>query len=258
LDIDAPIGFSQYYRQILTTQYIYFLRSYYDFVIFVKLLVIAAHPDDEVLGCGGTMAKLAQENDIYTLFLGEGVTSRGIPDEPKKQAVNQLKKEAEDANKKLNVKKVFFENFPDNRFDTVPLLNIVKVIERYVQKIGPEAVYTHHAGDLNIDHQITHRAVITAARPIGDYSVKKIMLFEVLSSSEWGGPNSYGSFVPNVYVDISETIGVKLEAMRCYKSEIRKYPHPRSLEGIKILAQKRGLEVGLKFAEAFSLVRSVE
>jgi LmbE family N-acetylglucosaminyl deacetylase len=224
----------------------------------MKVLVVAAHSDDEVLGCGGTIAKLAQGNDVYTLLLGEGVTSRDIPEEQKKQAVNQLRKEAEDANKKLNVKKVFFENFPDNRFDTVPLLDIVKVIERYIQKIGPEAVYTHHAGDLNIDHQIVHRAVITAARPVGDYSVKKIMLFEILSSTEWGRINPYNSFVSNTYVDISKTISVKLEAMRCYKSEIRKYPHPRSLEGIKLLAQKRGLEVGLKFAEAFCLVRSIE
>jgi LmbE family N-acetylglucosaminyl deacetylase len=227
-------------------------------VRFMKVLVVVAHPDDEVLGCGGTIANFAQENDIYTLFLGEGVTSRDIPEEQKKQVVSQLKREAEDANKRLNVKKVFFENFPDNRFDTTPLLDIVKVIEGYVQKIGPEVVYTHHAGDLNIDHQIVYRAVITAARPVGDYAVKKIMSFEVLSSSEWGRLNSYSSFVPNVYVDIYETISVKLEAMRCYKSEIRKYPHPRSLEGIKILAQKRGLEVGLRFAEAFSLVRSVE
>lgn len=224
----------------------------------MKVLVVAAHSDDEVLGCGGTIAKLAQGNDVYTLLLSEGVTSRDIPEEQKKQATNQLKTEAEDANKRLNVKKVFFENFPDNRFDTVPLLDIVKVIERYIQKIGPEAVYTHHAGDLNIDHQIVHRAVITAARPVGDYSVKKIMLFEILSSTEWGRINPYNSFVPNTYVDISKTISVKLEAMRCYKSEIRKYPHPRSLEGIKLLAQKRGLEVGLKFVEAFCLVRSIE
>jgi LmbE family N-acetylglucosaminyl deacetylase len=226
--------------------------------MFVKILVVAAHPDDEVLGCGGTIAKLAQRNDVYTLFVGGGVTSRDMPEKQKRHAVTQLKKEAEDANKKVNVKKVFFENFLDNEFDAVPLLDIVKVIERHIRKIAPEVVYTHHSGDLNIDHQIVNRAVITAARPVGNCTVKRILLFEVLSSTEWGRLNAHSSFTPDVYVDISETMNAKLEAMQCYKSEIRQYPHPRSLEGIKILAQKRGLEVSLKFAEAFCLVRSIE
>lgn len=227
-------------------------------MIFVRILVVAAHPDDEVLGCGGTMAKLARENDVYILFLGEGVTSRDMPDERKKQAVDQLRKEAKNADKRLNVKEVFFENLPDNRFDTVPLLDITKVIERYLQRIRPEAIYTHYFGDLNVDHQIANKAVFTAARPMGNYSTRKILSFEILSSTEWTETKPCSSFVPNTYVDVSGTINVKLEAMRCYKSELRKYPHPRSLEGIKILAQKRGLEVGLKFAEAFCLVRSIE
>ncbi len=226
--------------------------------MFVKILVVAAHPDDEVLGCGGTIAKLAQRNDVYTLLMSGGVTSRDIPEKQKRHAVTLLKKEAEDANKRINVKRVFFENFPDNEFDSVPLLDIVKVIERHMRKIAPEVVYTHHPEDLNIDHQKVHRAVVTAARPVGDHSVKKILLFEVLSSTEWGKLNAHSNFTPNVYVDISETMNAKLEAMRCYKSETRKYPHPRSLEGIRILAQKRGLEVGLRFAEAFCLVRSIE
>lgn len=227
-------------------------------MIFVKLLVVAAHPDDEVLGCGGAIAKLSQENDVYTLILGEGATSRDMPEEEKKQAVSQLRREAISANKKLNVKKVFFEEFPDNKFDTVPLLDIIKVIERHIQKIKPEVIYTHHGGDLNIDHQITHRAVLTVARPVGDNSIKKILLYEILSCTEWSDLDPCSSFMPNTYVGISETINMKLEAMRCYKSEIREYPHPRSLEGIKILAQKRGLEVGLKVAEAFCLVRCIE
>ena len=224
----------------------------------MKILVIAAHPDDEVLGCGGTIARLSQDCDIYTLILGEGITSRDISDEEKKEESNELKKQLNEANKILGAKKVFFEDFPDNRFDTVPLLDIIKSIEKVIQKIKPDEVFTHHYRDLNIDHQITHKAVLTAVRPIGDYTVKKILSFEVLSSTEWNYQNQNNVFTPNTYIDISETLNKKLEAMEWYKTEIRDYPHPRSLDGIKILAKKRGLEVGLKYAEAFNLIRSVE
>lgn len=222
------------------------------------VLCVAAHPDDEVLGCGGTMAKLAENNRIYILILGEGITSRDIPDTEKNEGLKELKKQSEQANKILGVKEVFFESFPDNKFDTIPLLDIIKSIEKKIQEIKPEVIFTHHHGDLNIDHQLTHRAVLTAVRPVGDYMVKKILSFEVLSSTEWNSQNQNNFFTPNTYIDISETLNKKLEAMKAYKSEIRDYPHPRSLEAIEILAKKRGLEVGLKYAEAFSLVRCIE
>ena len=222
------------------------------------ILCVAAHPDDEVLGCGGTMAKLSEENDIYTLILGEGITSRDIADEEKKEELKELKKQSDEANKILGVKKVFFTNFPDNKFDTAALLDIIKPIEEHVQKIKPEVVFTHHYGDLNIDHQITHKAVLTAVRPVGNYTVKKVLSFEVLSSTEWNYQNQNKVFTPNTYIDVLETLNKKLEAMRSYKSEIHDYPHARSLEAIEILAKKRGLEVGLKFAEAFCLIREIE
>ena len=224
----------------------------------MNILIIVAHPDDEVLGCGGTIAKLSHDYDIYTLILGEGITSRDIPNEEKKEELKELKKQSDEANKILGVKKVFFEDFPDNRFDTVPLLDIIKSIEKVIQKIKPEEIFTHHYGDLNIDHQIVHKAVLTATRPVADYTVKKILLFEVLSSTEWNYQNQNNAFTPNTYIDISDTLNKKLVAMKCYKSEIRDYPHPRSLEAIEILAKKRGVEVGLKYAEAFNLIRSIE
>lgn len=223
-----------------------------------RILCVVAHPDDEVLGCGGTLSMLSEDNDVYTLILGEGITSRPIPDEDKIEQLKELKKQSEQANEILGVKQVFFENFPDNRFDTVPLLEIIKNIERYIQRIEPDVIYTHHHGDLNIDHQITHKAVLTAVRPVGNSTVKKIISLEVLSSTEWNIQTQSNLFMPNMYVNISETVTKKLEAMQCYKSELMNYPHPRSLEGIKILAQKRGLEVGLKFAEAFCLIREIE
>ena len=223
-----------------------------------KVLVVAAHPDDEVLGCGGAIAKLAEGYDIYTLILGEGITSREISDEEKKEELKELKKQSDEANKILGVKKVFFEKFPDNKFDTVPLLDIIKRIEGYISKIKPGIIYTHHYGDLNVDHRITFNAVLTACRPQKNSIVKRIYTFEVLSSTEWNNQTRGNIFIPNTYIGISRTIDKKLEAMKCYESEIRNYPHPRSLEGIKILAQKRGLEVGLKFAEAFCLIREIE
>ena len=223
----------------------------------MNILIIVAHPDDEVLGCGGTIAKLSSNSDIYTLILGEGITSRDISDEEKKEELKELKGQSDESNKILDVKRVFFEHFPDNKFDTIPLLDIIKSIEKIIQEIKPEEIFTHHYGDLNIDHQITHKAVLTAVRPVGGYTVKKILLFEVLSSTEWNYQNQTSIFTPNTYIDISETLNKKLEAMKVYKSEIHDYPHPRSLEGIKILAKKRGLEVGLKFAEAFCLIRKI-
>ena len=224
----------------------------------MNILIIAAHPDDEVLGCGGTIAKLCENNTVYTLIIGEGITSREISDEEKKEELKKLKEQSEKANKILGIKKLFFDNFPDNKFDIVPLLDIIKSIEKVIQEIKPQEIFTHHFGDLNIDHQITHKAVLTATRPVGDYSVKKIRSFEVLSSTEWNYQNQTNIFTPNIYIDISETIEKKLDAMKCYKSEIMDYPHPRSFVGIKILAKKRGLEVGLKYAEAFCLIREIE
>jgi LmbE family N-acetylglucosaminyl deacetylase len=220
-------------------------------------LVIVAHPDDEVLGCGGTIAKFSQNSDTYTLILGEGITSRDILEEQKKEKVEQLRNDAERANEILGVKKVFFEIFPDNKFDTTSLLDIIKTIERYVQEIKPEVIYTHHRGDLNIDHRITFDAVLTACRPVGVNPVKKILSFEVPSSTEWNVQVASTSFTPNVFENVSKTIGIKLEAMSAYKTEVRLPPHPRSIEKIKAIAEARGGAAGMDYAEAFMLIREL-
>jgi len=224
-----------------------------------KILVVAAHPDDEVLGCGGTIAKYSKSGrSVYCLILGEGATSRYAS---RKKAdfnkVRDLKKQAKEAGRILGIKEIFFSDFPDNSFDSVPILKIIKEIKRIKDIIGPGIIYTHHYGDLNIDHSIVYKAVLTACRPLKDESVREIYSFEVPSSTEWHGPDKEASFIPDRFIDISKTIEKKIEALRCYKKELRPYPHPRSVKGIRVLASKRGMETGLKFAESFETIRAI-
>ncbi|MCR8687278.1 PIG-L deacetylase family protein [Campylobacter sp. 1569] len=219
-----------------------------------KILIIAAHPDDEVLGCFGTVARYIQQGyDVFTLILGEGKTSRESKNHTKEQKI--LENELLNANNFLGVKNVFRKFFPDNAFDKVPLLEIVKSIEEVKNKIKPAIIFTHYEKDLNIDHQITYKATITATRSLQEESVKEIYSFEILSSTEWNYPLS---FQPDVFFDISSTLSLKLKAMSFYQSELQNYPHPRSLEGIKINAQYQGMRVGLEYAEAFKSIKVIK
>lgn len=224
-----------------------------------KILIVAAHPDDEVLGCGGTIAKYAKEKQIYIAILGEGISSRyNKRKEVKREELLDLQKQSQKAGKLLGAKENFFFGFPDNQFDTIPFLEIVKKIEEVIKKIKPEIIYTHHSGDLNIDHRITFQAVLTATRPTKDCPVKEIYSFEVLSSTEWSFQKINGTFLPNVFEDISLTINKKFKAMQTYKTEIRKFPHPRSKEAILSIAKRWGSVIGLKCTEAFELIRSIK
>lgn len=228
-----------------------------------KILVIVAHPDDEVLGCGGTIAKLKkEENKIFCLFLGQGKSARyPVSPKNKKKIKNEkivLKKETQQSAKILGISKIFYEDFPDQQYETIPLIKIVKSIENVKKQIRPDIVFTHHAGDLNLDHQITLKAVLTACRPIKGETVKEIYSFEVPSSTEWGVPKRKDCFVPNIFIDISETLLKKIKAMGCYKSERKEYPHPRSLKAIKIIAQRWGTVVSKNFVEAFETIRCIK
>ena len=226
-----------------------------------NILVVAAHPDDEVLGCGGTMALLAKEgNKVYTLILGEGVTSRDQKRDPGKRnrELKELKKQLQKANKLLGVKKCFVFDFPDNRFDTVALLDIIKTVEKVKKEVKPDIVFTHHHGDLNIDHRITFEAVMTAFRPVTGEKAQEIYSFEIPSSTEWNAPSPAVYFMPNYFVDISEQLPQKKEAMKQYRAELKKYPHPRSLKAIEISARNRGIQTGLEAAEAFEILRSIK
>ena len=225
------------------------------------ILVIVAHPDDEVLGCGGTIARLTSEGSyVYTLILGEGVTSRDSKRDRTKREneIAELRKQAENANKILGVKKLYAYDFPDNRFDTVPLLDIIKTIEKIKNSVKPDIVFTHHCGDLNIDHQITFKAIMTACRPIKDESVKEIYSFEIPSSTEWNAPFSLTYFMPDYFVNINKSLVAKINALKEYKTELRDFPHPRSLKAIDLNAKQWGVRVGVEAAEAFKIVRLIK
>jgi len=219
------------------------------------ILVVAAHPDDEILGCGGTIKRLVDEGcTAYALILGEGITSRDEKRDRDERTIEikELKKQVNEANRIIGVKEVFLHDFPDNRFDTVALLDIVKVIEKVKNELQPDIIFTHYENDLNIDHQITYKAVLTATRPMKEECVKELYSFEILSSTEWNYPLS---FSPDVFFDISDYMEHKKKAMQIYKSELNDFPHPRSLEGMDISAKSWGLKVGYKYAEAFKTVR---
>jgi|TARA_B100001964_G_scaffold168831_1_gene185579 LmbE family N-acetylglucosaminyl deacetylase len=222
-----------------------------------NILVVASHPDDEVLGCGGTLYNLKKKGaKISVLFLSDGESSRKHPKINK--LILERKKQATEAARILGVQKIFFGNFPDNSMDSVPLLKIIQFIEKHIKKIKPDTIFTHFESDLNVDHQITSKAVITACRPIKNQTVKSILFFEILSSSEWNISIKNKSFKPNYFVDISKSIKFKLKALKQYKREMRTWPHPRSIEGVKLLSKTRGSSVGLSNAEAFILGRYVE
>ena len=226
----------------------------------MKYLVIASHPDDEILGCGGSMAKWSREgNEVHILILAEGVTSRdkNRNREYRKDEISMLTQAAKRAADILNVKSLKLFNYPDNRMDSLDLLDVVKFIENNIEKLKPDAVVTHHIGDLNIDHQKTHQAVITACRPHLVQTVKRILSFEVPSATEWQSPTLGAPFVPNWFEDISATIELKLKALNAYESEMREWPHARSIEAVEYLARWRGASMGLKAAEAFSLIRQL-
>ena len=217
-----------------------------------SVLVVAAHPDDEAIGCFGTLLKHYKFGDeINIIFLSDGVSSRGINKkkkyERKKNCLKVLKIIG------LKSKNVFFLDYPDNMIDTVPLLDVIKNIEEIKKKIQPNVLYTHFSNDLNIDHRIAYQAAITASRPSKNETIKKILCFEIVSSTEWSDKNKQ-IFSPNYFVDISKFINRKLKALAIYDKEI-KSPNARSLENINNLALLRGSRAGVNYAEAFFIER---
>ena len=225
----------------------------------MSVLVVAAHPDDEILGCGGTIARLAREgHEVRIAILAEGMSSRYAHREDADPGqLQHLHARAQQAGNKVGAREVVLCKLPDNRLDTVPLLEVVKLVEDLVARFRPEVIYTHHPGDLNVDHGVVHRAVLTATRPVAGQCVSEIYAFEVPSSTEWAFQRLEPSFRPNVFVDITKTLETKIDALACYDTEMRKFPHPRSAEALRAIATRWGSVVGLPAVEAFELIRSV-
>ncbi|MDT0649643.1 PIG-L deacetylase family protein [Autumnicola edwardsiae] len=225
-----------------------------------RILVVVAHPDDELLGLGATMYKLIKDYSckIRVVILGEGITSRSeIRDQLKwKRELEIHRKNIASAQRAIGYESVGIYDFPDNRFDTVALLDIIKVVEKEKQKFDPEVVFTHHGGDVNVDHQRTFEAVITSCRPLASERVKTIITFETPSGTEWRAATDPRHFIPNFFVEVSnEGLEAKIKGMESYEFEKRKFPHPRSPEALRIQSQRWGIVVGATYAEAFSVVR---
>jgi LmbE family N-acetylglucosaminyl deacetylase len=221
-----------------------------------KILVVAAHPDDELLGVGGTIIRhILSGDEVSVLILADGETSRpGAAAKEIKRRLRQIKEVA----RKLKLKKLFIKNLPDQKLDTLPLLEIIQIVEGVIRAVSPNIIYTHHSYDLNSDHRITFQAVLTACRPRANFCVKELLAFETPSSTEWQIKDEASIFRPTRYVNIEKVFKKKIKAIKIYQDELREYPHPRSAAALENLAKFRGLEVGLKYAEAFQVIRAIE
>jgi len=227
-----------------------------------RIMLVVAHPDDELLGLGGSMNRLIRDFGaiVHVVILGEGITSRAD-----KRDTRAFKEELEvhrsniiAAANNIGFQSNSIYDFPDNRFDTVALLDIIKVVEKEKKSFSPEIIFTHHGGDVNIDHQRTFEAVITACRPMQDEVTKLIFTFETPSGTEWRASSDPRNFIPNFFLSVSESnINAKIKGMECYQFEKRAFPHPRSPEALKIQALRWGVSVGTEFAEAFCLIRGI-
>ncbi len=217
------------------------------------VLVIAPHPDDEVLGCGGTIAKHVREGSTVYLC----IVTKAYPPEWSEKEIEERKSEVFKVAETLGIKQVYFLNLPTVKLDTVAQKEFNDLISQVMDNVKPQIIYIPHKGDVNRDHQIVFDAVMVAIRPKPDLLIEKVLSYEALSETEWGAPFVENAFIPNVYVDISETLEIKLKAMSEYKSELKEYPHPRSLEAISALAKLRGSAIGMKAAEAFMLIRGI-
>ena len=211
-----------------------------------NILVIAAHPDDELLGCGGTIAKHIRNGDnVCFVIVCEGSSHRGVDQEDNEQHHALL------AAKILGVQDVKMLGFPDQKLDTYTLTEIITPLEEIVNSFRPSIVYCQYGGDINRDHELLFKAIMVAVRPTVEF-IDSVYAFDTASSTEWAYPRS---FTPDTWVDINDTLELKLEAMSCYKSELCDYPHPRSLKGLENKAKAWGNQACMEAAEVFMTIR---
>ena len=223
-----------------------------------KILILAAHPDDEILGCGGLMAKYLEKNvEFRVVFIGEGSSCRFDLSQIVEidKAIQNRNKSAINAMDNIGIRDFKFFDLPCGRFDTIPIIEINKIIESEIREFKPEAIFTHSKKDVNKDHRLVHESTIMATRPWTSNFIPSVYSYEVPSSSEW---NFEDSFWPNYFIEINELqLEKKIHAFSMYKDEMRNYPFPRSKEGLKTMAMYRGIQSGFKYAEAFTLIRGL-
>lgn len=227
-----------------------------------RIMIVVAHPDDELLGLGASMNRLINDFGINThvVILGEGITSRSDARDTSlwQKELETHRSNIKSAQASIGYGTVSIYDFPDNRFDTVALLDIIKVVEKEKQDFQPEVIFTHHGGDVNIDHQRTFEAVITACRPMEHERVKTIICFETPSGTEWRAASDPRHFIPNMFISVSQTnLDAKIKGMESYEFEKRAYPHPRSPQALTIQAQRWGTAIGVPIAEAFCIIRHI-
>jgi len=217
----------------------------------MKILVIATHPDDEILGCGGTLARhVASGDDVQAV-----VVTRGAEDLYPPEMVARGRAELKRAHKIVGIKKCHFLDFPAPKLDIIPNHKIADSIKKVFNTFNPSIVYLPHRGDIHVDHKAVYQATLVAARPSRDTSIKKLFCYETLSETDWAPPSADDAFIPTVFVDISPYIEIKMQAMECYKSQLKDPPHSRSIDALRALARLRGSTIGFEWAEAFMLVR---
>lgn len=226
----------------------------------MKILIIVAHPDDETIGCGGAIVYHKKlKHKIEAVSFTDGVSARNLKDNKLNDSsiIKLRRKNSILASKILGFK--WLENFkyPDNELDSISILNIVKKIEQISKKFKPDIVYTHHIGDLNIDHHIISKACLTAFRPLNKNKKTEIRFFEIPSSTDFAAYKISPNFKPNLFIDISKFWQKKKSALLAYKKEMMSYPNSRSISGIENLAKYRGNSVGLKMAESFEITRKI-
>jgi LmbE family N-acetylglucosaminyl deacetylase len=219
----------------------------------LRVLVIAAHPDDEVIGAGGTIARHVAEGD--TVFWC--VVTQGCPPFRTDEQLSKARDQVRAVQKVLGIEDVFFCGFPTVQLNTIPYRKLSSALQAVVDEVQPSTVYTTPSSDLNLDHRLVHDCTLVAARPLPGCPVRRLLAYEIGLTARFGQPSGSSLFVPNVFVDISDYLDKKLEAMSCYETQLRDPPHPRSLEGLRLLAEERGLSVGLVAAECFQLIREL-
>jgi LmbE family N-acetylglucosaminyl deacetylase len=220
----------------------------------MKALVVAPHPDDEVLGCGGVIARhAAQGDEVHVL-----VMTRGVPEIFSSEQVERTRAELRHAHQILGVSGITLLDFPAPRLDTIPGHELADAIAGVIKTVQPELMYLPHRGDLHVDHQVVYAAGLVAARPVNGCSVKRLLCYETMSETEWAAPHGDAAFTPTVFVDITDFLEAKVQALLCMTSQLKAPPHSRSVNVIEALARYRGGTVGLAAAEAFMLVREVD